>query len=447
MKSDTRNILLFGAGKSATVLINYLLARSALCKWTLTVVDADLQLARSKINAHPYAVALSFDITNTEERVKVISHTDIVISMLPPALHYIVAQDCITFRKNLLTASYLDEKIKALQSEINRHQLLFLCEMGLDPGIDHMSAMQMIDHIKDQGGLIKSFKSHCGGLLAPESDDNPWHYKITWNPANIVNAGKAGAVYKENGRIIKINYPDIFDQHGTVSIPGYGPYACYPNRDSLPYMSLYRLESISTFIRTTLRHPHFCTGWKYVIKAGLTNEDPAVSAKNYTGKPIAEWFLHCLRIHTQSGSFTDFLTNQVAAEERILVQELFSYLGLLSNEIIPGALSAHSSVLQYLLESRLKLSLQDKDMIVMLHEIDYEVEGKDYEAKSSMTIKGEDHLITAMAKTVGLPLAIAAELILNNSIRLTGLHIPVIKDIYEPVLAKLKDNKIYFREI
>ncbi|MGC4233732.1 MAG: saccharopine dehydrogenase C-terminal domain-containing protein [Niabella sp.] len=447
MKNDTRNILLFGAGKSATVLINYLLAQSAPCKWTLTVVDADLQLARSKINAHPNALALSFDINNNEERVKVISHADIVISMLPPALHYIVAQDCIAFRKNLLTASYLDEKIKALQSRINRHQLLFLCEMGLDPGIDHMSAMQMIDNIKDQGGLVKSFKSHCGGLVAPESDDNPWHYKITWNPANIVNAGKAGAVYKENGYITKINYPDIFNQHGMVSIPGYGRYVCYPNRDSLSYMSLYRLESTSTFIRTTLRHPHFCIGWKYIIKAGLTNEDVVVSAKNYTGQPIAEWFLHCLQTHTQSGNFTDFLTKQVAVEERVLVQELFSYLGLLSNDVIPDTLSAHSSVLQYLLETRLKLGNQDKDMIVMLHEIDYEVRGKYYSAKSSMAIKGEDHLITAMAKTVGLPLAIAAELILNNSIRLTGLHIPIIKDIYEPVLAKLKDNKIYFREI
>lgn len=446
MKNDFKNILLFGAGKSATLLINYLLERSVLCKWTLTVVDADLQLARSKINAHPDAVALSFDINNTEERIKAIDQAHIVISMLPPALHYIVAQDCIAFRKNLLTASYLNEKIKALESGINSNQLLFLCEMGLDPGIDHMSAMQMVDNIKDQGGLIKSFKSHCGGLVAPESDDNPWHYKITWNPANIVNAGKAGAVYKENGHIIKINYPDVFNQHGTVSIPGYGRYACYPNRNSLPYMSLYGLESTATFIRTTLRHPHFCTGWKYIIKAGLTNED-AASAKNYTGKAVAEWFLYCLRAHTQSGNFTDFLTKQVATEERMLVQELFSYLGLFSNEIIPGTLPAHSSVLQYLLETRLKLGRQDKDLIVMLHEIDYEVRGKYYSAKSSMAIKGEDHLITAMAKTVGLPLAIAAELILNNTIRLKGLHIPVIKDIYEPVLAKLKDNKIYFREI
>jgi saccharopine dehydrogenase (NADP+, L-glutamate forming) len=211
-------------------------------------------------------------------------------------------------------------------------------------------------------------------------------------------------------------------------------------------MSLYGLESTATFIRTTLRHPHFCTGWKYIIKAGLTNED-AASAKNYTGKAVAEWFLYCLRAHTQSGNFTDFLTKQVATEERMLVQELFSYLGLFSNEIIPGTLPAHSSVLQYLLETRLKLGRQDKDLIVMLHEIDYEVRGKYYSAKSSMAIKGEDHLITAMAKTVGLPLAIAAELILNNTIRLKGLHIPVIKDIYEPVLAKLKDNKIYFREI
>lgn len=441
-----KTILLFGAGKSATCLIGYLIRNAGKNQWQVIVADGDIELARRKLANAAHTRPVQVDVMDDEKRNALIEQADVVISMLPPALHFLVAKSCVKAGRHLLTASYLDDGIKRLEKEIKKKGLIFIGEMGLDPGIDHMSAMQMVDNIKDQGGLIKSFKSHCGGLVAPESDDNPWHYKITWNPANIVNAGKAGAVYKENGHIIKINYPDVFNQHGTVSIPGYGRYACYPNRNSLPYMSLYGLESTATFIRTTLRHPHFCTGWKYIIKAGLTNED-AASAKNYTGKAVAEWFLYCLRAHTQSGNFTDFLTKQVATEERMLVQELFSYLGLFSNEIIPGTLPAHSSVLQYLLETRLKLGRQDKDLIVMLHEIDYEVRGKYYSAKSSMAIKGEDHLITAMAKTVGLPLAIAAELILNNTIRLKGLHIPVIKDIYEPVLAKLKDNKIYFREI
>ncbi|WP_460685373.1 saccharopine dehydrogenase C-terminal domain-containing protein [Niabella aquatica] len=447
LKGEFKNILLFGAGKSATVLIKYLLARSALYKWALTVVDADLQLVLSKISFHPNAIALSFDINNNEERVKTISSADIVISMLPPALHYIVATDCITFRKNLLTASYLDNRMRALESDIKRHQLLFLCEMGLDPGIDHMSAMQLINNIKDQGGNIKSFRSHCGGLVAPESDNNPWHYKITWNPANIVNAGKTGAVYKENGNIINIQHTDVFNKYRQIFIPGTGRYACYANRDSLSYISLYGLESTSTFIRTTLRHPHFCTGWKYIIKAGLTNEETATPVRNYTGQTIAGWFLSCLQINTASKNFTDFLTKHVAAEERKLVQELFSYLGLLSHAMIPETLPAHTSVLQYLLETRLKLGRQDKDMIVMLHEIDYEIAGKSYATKSSMITKGEDQFVTAMAKTVGLPLAIAAELVLKKNIRLRGLHIPVVKDLYEPVLEKLKENKIYFHEI
>ena len=447
MKNDARNILLFGAGKSATVLISHLLERSALCKWTLTVVDADLSLAQSKISAHPNAFALSFNIYNNEERIKVINSADIVISMLPPSLHFIVAQDCVAFGKNLLTASYMDEKIKTLQPAINQRQLLFICEMGLDPGIDHMSAMQMIDNIKGNGGHIKSFKSHCGGLVAPGSDDNPWHYKITWNPANIVNAGKTGAMYKEKGHIIKIDYPDVFDQHSRIIIPGLGQYACYPNRDSLSYMSLYELENTSTFIRTTLRHPDFCTGWKYIIKAGLTREDAVVPVKHSTTQTIAQWFLHCLKTYTECESFTDFFTKYIPDEEKQLVQQLFNYLGLFSNEMIQDSLPTQASVLQHLLETRLKLGSQDKDMIVMLHEIDYETEGKEYSSKSSMVIQGKDHLVTAMAKTVGLPLAIAAELILENRISLKGLHIPVIKELYEPVLSKLKDNKIYFREI
>src|SRR5689334_20016660 len=247
-----KKILLFGAGKSATVLIDYLLKNAELEDWQLTVVDADLQLVKSKISNSSRGLPLSFDIKNDTKRKKNIDESDIVISLLPPALHYIVAQDCVELKKDLLTASYVDDQIKNLASKIEDNNLLFLCEMGLDPGIDHMSAMKMIDDVHSKDGHIVSFQSHCGGLVAPESDDNPWRYKISWNPRSVVLAGKSGAHFKENGEEKRLQYEELFNADRGIEIPELGYMSCYPNRDSLNYASLYNLEEAETFIRTTL---------------------------------------------------------------------------------------------------------------------------------------------------------------------------------------------------
>ena len=243
-----KTILLFGAGKSATVLIDYLLENAITENWKVLVADADLKLAQSKVNHSQRATAVSVDINIAEDRVKYIRQADIVISLLPPSLHILVAGDCVKQHKNLLTASYLDADIRSLQADIQKNKLLFLCEMGLDPGIDHMSAMKIIDEIQDKGGKIISFQSHCGGLVAPESDDNPWHYKISWNPRNIVMAGKAGAIFKTNGEIEKIPYGLLFADCKKVSVPGLYDLAYYPNRDSLSYIPSYGLEETETFI-------------------------------------------------------------------------------------------------------------------------------------------------------------------------------------------------------
>lgn len=445
MTNAIKQILLFGAGKSATVLISYLLEQSEQYHWKVVVVDADLLLVQSKIKGHINGRALHFDINDAGERSKNISQSDIVISMLPPALHYLVAKDCVIHAKNLLTASYLDERIRKLEREINRKGLLFLCEMGLDPGIDHMSAMQLIQEIKREGGVIKNFTSHCGGLIAPESDNNPWHYKITWNPANVVNAGKTGAVYKEQHKVIEKSYLDIFNDNKTVDIPGLGPYAWYPNRDSLSYAALYGLETAHTFRRTTLRHPDFCKGWQYMIKAGLTSN----ASFDEASRPatIAEWFHQCIQQNHKANSFNDYINHIVTEKERELVRKQLEYLHLNSQDAVPAKALSPADVLQHLLEINLKMEHQDKDMIIMLHEINYEKNNQSYSTKSCMIVKGDNALNTAMAKTVGLPLGIAAELILEKKINVTGLKIPVISDIYEPVLIKLKGKEIKFEEL
>lgn len=497
-----KQVLLFGAGKSATVLIDYLLQNAETENWSLTVVDADLVIAEKKIGDSSFGKAVSFDIKNEDERHKYISNADIVISLMPPALHFLIAKDCIRFRKNLLTASYVDEQMRSLRNEIADSGLLFLCEMGLDPGIDHMSAKKMIDEIQNEGGTIHSFYSHCGGLVAPESDNNPWHYKISWNPTNVVTAGQAGAIFKQDGKIKELEYKELFAEKRFVFIPDHEVLCWYPNRDSLSYISLYGLEECDTFIRTTLRHPDFIYGWKNVIETNLTNEQQVYDTD---GKTLAQLFKEHMDVNGFSEWLEDKLREQFdstknllaelvnlvelekkaeekgveAVEEFMVVDEqgdlkqvdiddlkinaaatladrmhdasltlkqLF-YLGLDDTETLvnKGECSA-ASVLQFALEKKLALQPGDKDMVIMQHEIEFDKLGKKYKSTSTLLLTGKDDVHTAMAKTVGLPLAIAAKLILNGTIQVKGLHIPASREIYEPVLQELRLQEIEFKE-
>ena len=429
-----KKILLFGAGKSATCLINHLVKELKNNNWFLIVCDANLALATSKIGGAKNTEAVSVDVGEEHSRKKLVQDADIVVSMLPPALHFLIAKDCVEFGKNLLTASYVDENIKSLEKEICDKKLLFLCEMGLDPGIDHMSAMKLIHSIKEQGGNIKSFISHCGGLIAPESDNNPWHYKITWNPRNIVLAGKDGAEYLKEDKNVKIPYKSVFKDCPPVNIIDNYPLCWYPNRDSLHYIDIYGLQGISTFIRTTLRHPAFSRSWNKFVNIQLTDTSDYEQIKEC--KIFKEWF--DVKQATFSGNTND-------KDENVFQQQI-NFLGIESDERLPDNFKCSADILQHLLEKRLAINPHDKDMIVMLHEVEYVVNGQRSLVNSSLIVKGEDSLKTAMAKTVGLPLGIAAKLILQDKIKLTGLHIPIVPEIYEPVLAELEKSGIKFNE-
>ena len=420
-----KTILLIGAGKSATVLIDYLLAEAETSNWKFIIADSDRDLILTKTNNSPFAEAVQLDVTNEEQRSKLIERAHVVISMMPPALHFLVAKDCVEYRKHLLTASYLDDKMKSLQDEINDRKLLFLCEMGLDPGIDHMSAIRIIDSIKAQGGKITSFKSHCGGLVAPESDDNPWHYKISWNPRNIVMAGQSGAVYKQDNEIKSISYRNLFDASNKIALEGLEYLAFYPNRDSLSYIPTYKLPDTATFIRTTLRHVDFFRGWNAIVHAGLTNETEVLDTRDLTFK---NWAAPVLPFVNEGN------------------KAMLSFLGLFDEILVPATARTPADILQYLVETKLAMHPADKDMIVMLHEFEYVLNGENKSIKSCLIVKGEDIMRTAMAKTVGLPLGIAAKLILNGTIKLKGLHIPTVKDIYEPVLLELEKAGVVFTE-
>lgn len=420
-----KKILLFGAGKSATVLIDYLIAEATANNWRVIIADADREQILIKTKNSLLAEAVRCDITNDLERAELIRQASIVISMMPPALHFLVAKDCVENGKNLLTASYLDAGIKSLEPAIVNKGLLFICEMGLDPGIDHMSAMKLIDEIKEKGGIVRSFKSHCGGLVAPESDNNPWHYKISWNPRNVVLAGKAGADFKINNNIRHKDYLQLFAGCESVNIPGLGELAIYPNRDSLSYLPVYGLENTDTFLRTTLRYPDFCEGWNAVVQAGLSDDIKPINTDQLT---FAKW----------SAPILPFVNDNN--------KSLLDFLGLFDDIPVPKAAKTSADILQYLLETKLVMQSSDKDMIVMMHEIEYELNGGSTKIESSLIVTGEDNLRTAMAKTVGLPLGIAAKLILNGTIQLSGLHIPTIKKIYLPVLQELEKSGVCFTE-
>jgi saccharopine dehydrogenase-like NADP-dependent oxidoreductase len=420
-----KSIVVFGAGKSATCLIDYLAGICTGKKWILTIADTNAEAMKQKFVKSNTVNPVLVNVENVPERNILIQQADLVISLLPPALHILIARDCVSNSKNLLTASYVDDEIRKLASQLNTKKIFFLCEMGLDPGIDHMSAMQIIHRIQGAGGKINVFRSHTGGLVAPESDDNPWHYKISWNPANLVMAGSAGAVFKESGKIKKTEYKDLFENTPQVEIKPMGKYAWYPNRDSLSYIPVYGLETAHSFIRTTLRHPDFCSAWKNLVKAGLTNDSIQIPS---SVKSIAEWSKPIL-------PFTD-----------VSNKHMYEQIGIFDNQPLPSGAGTSAKILQKLLEKKWKMKETDKDMILMLHEFEYVMDNREHTLKSSLVVKGENALRTAMAKTVGLPLGIAARLILENKISLRGLHIPVLPEIYEPVLKELALEGIRFQE-
>lgn len=436
-----KNILLFGAGKSATSLIDYLLANAPRQKWHITVADHDLSLIKSKTGKSYYATPAALDIKDNAARQQLIRDTDLVISLLPATLHILVAKDCLAEKKHLLTASYIDDEVRQLQPDIEKAGLLFMYEMGLDPGIDHMSAMKLIHSIEKKGGQIFSFKSYCGGLISPDSNDNPWQYKVSWNARNIVMAGISGATYKEKSKVKELTYEQLFDHTKTIQVPGLGKLAFYPNRDSLGYMQAYKLEDLATFMRATLRFPDFCEGWNALIKLGLTDDRHKIATDKLT---YTEWASHAVKDGT--GAPEENIAQFLGVSTKSKVIRQLKFLGLLSTEVINLGEQTNAGVLQFLVENKLKMEPADKDMIVMMHEIEFERRSMATRMHSYMIVQGEDSIHTAMAKTVGLPLGIMAKMILQDKITLTGLQIPVMPEVYNPVLKELEEYDIRFEE-
>jgi len=441
-----RKILVIGAGRSSSSLIKYLLDKSTVENLQIIVADVFKQTAEEKIQNHKNGVAIALDVFDNRSRSSAIKNADIVISMLPARFHIEVAKDCILFQKNMVTASYITAEMKALDDEVKKQGLVFMNEIGLDPGIDHMSAMQVIDKIRDNGAKMLLFESFTGGLVAPESDTNLWNYKFTWNPRNVVLAGQGGAAkFIQEGKYKYIPYHKLFRRTEFLNIIDSGKFEAYANRDSLKYMKEYGLDDILTMYRGTIRRVGFSRAWNLFVRLGMTDDSyvmedsEEMSYRDFTNSFLA---------YNPNDSVELKLRSYLKIEQDDIIWDKLLELDIFSPTKKVGLKDATpAQILQKILMDSWSLQEDDKDMIVMQHKFGYEFKGERRQIESSMVVIGEDQTYTAMAKTVGLPVGIATLLILNEQITTPGVQIPINKEVYEPILEELKEQGITFNEI
>jgi saccharopine dehydrogenase-like NADP-dependent oxidoreductase len=439
-----KNILLIGAGLSSSSLIRYILERSEKEDYFLVVADKDEKLILSKTKNHPRSKAIQINALDREERLPYLKEADLVISMLPAIYHIEIAHDCIALQKNLITPSYISDAIRSLDEAAIKAGIIIMNEIGVDPGIDHMSAMKIIHEIQAEGGKVHSFKSFCGGLVAPEFDTNPWHYKFTWNPRNVVLAGQGGAsCFIEENQYKYIPYNRLFKRLDPISIPEYGDFEGYANRDSLKYRSIYGLDGIPTIYRGTLRRPGYAEAWSKLIDLGLTDDNYQMDlSEKLTPRTFLNAFLPYHPTRSVEDKLKDFLGPDASN-----MYEKFEFLGFFEDQNPMGIPNASpAQLLQEILVRKLSLNQGDKDMLVMFHEFVYHMKDEKYKIESYMVNIGEDQTYTSMSNTVGLPVAICAKMILNGSIHATGVQMPITPEIYNPILAELEELGIRFEE-
>ncbi|MDB4047942.1 saccharopine dehydrogenase family protein [uncultured Polaribacter sp.] len=440
-----KNILIIGAGKSSSALIKYLLDTSDKENLFLTIGDISTENAHKLINNHQNAIAIVLDVFDKKQREEQIQKADLVISMLPARFHLDVAKDCIAFNKHMVTASYISDEMKALDAAAKKKGLVFMNEIGLDPGIDHMSAMQVIDKIKDAGGKMLLFESFCGGIVAPESDNNLWNYKFTWNPRNVVLAGQGGAaMFIQEGTYKYIPYHKLFRRSEFLEVKGSGKFEAIANRDSLKYRSVYGLDDIPTMYRGTIRKIGFSRAWNIFVQLGMTDDSYTIEeSENMSYRDFINLFL----AYSPSDSIELKLRSYLKIDQDDVMWEKLIELDIFNPTKKIGLKNATpAQMLQSILEESWTLDENDKDMIVMQHLFGYELNGERFQIESSFVVLGENQTYTAMSKTVGLPVGIAAVNILKGKIKTPGVQIPISKEVYEPILKELEAHGIIFSE-
>ena len=440
-----RTILIIGAGRSASSLIQYLLNKSNEENLHLIIGDLSLASAQKKTNNHPNATAMALDIFDQNQRKELVQKADIVISMLPAHLHIEVAKDCIAHKKHLVTASYISDAMQELDVAAKENNLIFMNEVGLDPGIDHMSAMKVIHEIKAKGGKMLLFESFCGGLVAPESDTNLWNYKFTWAPRNVVLAGQGGAAkFIQEGTYKYIPYWNLFRRTEFLEVEDYGRFEAYSNRDSLKYLDVYGLNDVLTLYRGTIRRVGFSKAWNMFVQLGMTDDSYVMEgSEDMSYRQFVNSFLpyHPTDSVEIKMRFILKIDQDDIMWDKLLELDLFN-----SNKKVGLKDATPAQILEKILTDSWTLQPKDKDMIVMYHKFGYELNGKKEQIDSKMVCIGEDQTYTAMAKTVGLPVAMATLLILNGKIKTPGVQLPIREEVYLPILKELEEYGVVFKE-
>jgi len=440
-----KTILVIGAGRSSSSMIRYFLDNAEKEDWHIRVGDMDLEMAQEKVGKHPRSEAFQFDALNEEVRRAELQNVDFVVSMLPARFHVEIVKDCIDMKINVITPSYVSKEMKELDEVAKSAGIIIMNEIGVDPGIDHMSAKKVLDEIADKNGVIEYFESFTGGLVAPESDDNPWNYKFTWNPRNVVLAGQGSAAkFIQQGQYKYIPYNKLFRRTEIIEVEGHGKFEGYANRDSLKYRSIYGLEDIPTIYRGTFRKVGFCRAWNVFVSLGATDDSYTLEgSKNMTKRDFINSFL----AYNPHDSVELKLRHYMKIDHDDYIWDRLVWLGIFENE--PLNLEKDmtpAQILQKILEEKWSLKPDDKDMIVMWHKFGFKINGQLNEINSSMVCIGEDQTYTAMSETVGLPVAICTKMILNGTIQLKGVQLPIHKEIYEPVLKELEEYNVVFTE-
>ena len=440
-----RTILVLGAGRSTQSLIDYLLHHAESENWHLTLADQNLVWAEQKLRGHHRGTAVALNAGDREARRALITGKFITVSMLPAFMHPEVASDCLDLGVHLATASYQSEALAKMSEAAKLKGLIFLNEIGVDPGIDHLSAMKLLDEVRSQGAELLGFESFTGGLLAPESPTNPWQYKFTWNPRNVVLAGAGGAVkFKQEGLYKFIPYHQLFRRTEFIDIPGYGRFEGYANRDSLQYRSVYGLDTIPTIYRGTLRRPGFCRAWDVFVKLGMTDD-------SYEMEGVAQMthrsFVNAFLAYNEFNSLEIKLMHYLSIPQDDDLMEKLTWLDLFEDVPIGLDRGTPAQVLEHILSKKWTLGPLDTDMLVMWHKLTYRLHGTSYVLTSSLVVKGQGPEKTAMAHTVGLPLGMAVKRILTDQIKDRGTVIPITPEWYEPLLEELRDHGIVFHDV
>lgn len=429
-----KQILILGAGKSSAHLIKYLSHNAANLDIGITIVDIKTDhIPKDVLNSR--VCICKIDLGDHDPYSSLIERSDIVISMLPASMHINIAKSCLTFSKHLITPSYISNEMMELDAEAKTKKLIFLNEMGFDPGIDHMTTMRICSTIEDEGGELIGYKSYAGGLVAPKSESNPWNYKFSWNPKNVILAGQGGEIqYLLNKQIVKLDYWDLFSKSEEIIVSENLHFDGYANRDSMKYEKLYGWKDMETLVRGTLRRVGFCKAWNEVIHLGLTdNSSKLIGMK---GKSFSYFYQSFVKEDVEN-----YFNNLEQS-----IQTKFISIGFHDEDSTIKIDGTPAEILQSILEDKWRLEPNDTDFIVMVHFFEYVKKGQRHQIKSFLAMEGEDDYYTAMSKTVGMPIAFACEQIVKNEIKSYGVLMPTAEEIYKPILQKLEAIGLQFDE-